>query len=76
MFRSSAEAAQVTVRRSCAWFLVELAFNGESHALHVLAFKSVDAITSALDMFFDGELEMPDGMNVKAHPANVLRAAR
>lgn len=43
--------------------------------MHVLAFKSVDAITSALDIFFDGECEMPDGMNVKASPANVLRAA-
>lgn len=56
-------------------FSVSLSFDGERHDLHILAFKACDAVASALDMFFDGECEMPDGMNVKASPDNVLRAA-
>ena len=56
-------------------FFVTLSFGAERHELNVLAFKSCDAISSALDLFFDGEYEMPDAMSIKARPANVLRAA-
>ncbi len=56
-------------------YSVTITIGREIHELHVLAFKSCDAIASAIDLFFDGEYEMPDAMSVKAHPANVLRAA-
>lgn len=56
-------------------FSVSLSFDGERHDLHILAFKACDAISNALDLFFDGEYEMPDSLSIKAHPANVLRAA-
>lgn len=56
-------------------FAVSLYFNGERHVLNVLAFKSCDAICSAVELFFDGEYEMPDGMKIDAQPANVLPRA-
>ena len=59
----------------CRPYSVTLRFGGKRHDMHVLAFKSCDAIANALDLLFDGEFEMPDGMQISAHPANVLRAA-
>lgn len=56
-------------------FSVTMCFEGQTHHKHVKAFKSADAISTALNDFFCGESEMPDEMSVKAHPANVLRAA-
>ena len=69
------KTAEVMVAPKLHPFLVTITIGRESTELTVLAFKSCDAITTAIDLFFDGEYEMPDSMTVKAHPANVLRAA-
>ena len=68
-------AAEVLVSPMLRPVCVTITIGREVHELHVLAFKSCDAISSAIDLFFDGEYEMPDEMSIKAHPANVLRAA-
>ena len=56
-------------------YSVTITIGREIHELTVLAFKSCDAVCNAIDLFFDGEYEMPDAMSIKAHPANLLRAA-
>lgn len=72
---SAAPAPAVFVSPVLRPFFVTLSFGVERHELNVLAFKSCDAISCALDLFFDGEYEMPEAMSIKARPANVLRAA-
>ena len=56
-------------------YIVTMTINSERHEINVLAFKSCDAICNVIDMYFDGEYEMPDSMSIKESPANVLRAA-
>lgn len=76
IFREFAEAInQVHVSPMLRPFAVTITIGRQVHELHVLAFKSCDAISSAIDIYFDGEYEMPDEMSIKARPANVLRAA-
>ena len=67
--------APVNVSPQLRPYCVTITIGREINELHVLAFKSCDAIASALDLYFDGEYEMPEAMSVKAHPANLLRAA-
>lgn len=76
MFRGQGSlASPVAVSQMLRPYRVTIAFNGERHELNVLAFKSCDAICSAIELFFDGEYEMPDGMRIDAQPANVLPRA-
>lgn len=72
---SAAPAPAVFVSPVLRPFFVTISFGAERHELNVLAFKSCDAISSAIDLFFDGEYEMPDAMSIKARPANVLTRA-
>ena len=67
--------APVGVSPALRPFAVTMTFDGQCHEITVLAFKSCDAICYAIDTYFDGSDEMPDGMTVKASPANLLRAA-
>ena len=69
------KTAEVMVSPQLRPFLVTITIGREIHEMHVLAFKSCDAVCNAIDLFFDGEYEMPDSMSIKAHPANILRAA-
>ena len=76
LFRELGEAlSPVQVSPQLRPYSVTITIGREIHELHVLAFKSCDAICNAIDLFFDGEYEMPDAMSIKAHPANLLRAA-
>jgi hypothetical protein len=57
-------------------FAVRFTIGAEVHDLNVIAFTSCDAICMAIDIFFDGEDNMPvDGMKVDVHPMNFLPAA-
>ena len=73
MFRN--DLATDVLVSPCRPYSVTLHFDGKRHDMHVLAFKSCDAIATVLDLMFDGDQEMPESMSIKAHPANVLRAA-
>ena len=68
-------AADVLVSPQLRPYSVTITIGRHVQDMHVMAFKSCDAITTAIDLYFDGEYEMPDSMTVKANPANVLRAA-
>ena len=68
-------AADVLVSPQPRPYSVTITIGRESFEIYVLAFKACDAVCNAIDLFFDGEYEMPDSMSIKAHPANVLRAA-
>lgn len=67
--------ADVLVSPRLRPYSVTITIGRESTEIYVVAFKSCDAICNAIDLFFDGEYEMPDAMSIKAHPANLLRAA-
>lgn len=57
-------------------FAVRFTIGAEVHDLNVIAFTSCDAICMAIDIFFDGEDNVPvDGMKVDVHPINVLPSA-
>lgn len=56
-------------------FCVSIHFNGEDHELNTVAFTACDAITRAIDIFFDGEEAMPDDLRIEAQPMNLLPAA-
>jgi len=44
--------------------------------LNVVAFTSCDAITKAIDIYFDGEDPLPsEGMEIVVHPRNLLPSA-
>ena len=70
-----APVADVQVSPRLRPYSVTITIGREVHELNVLAFKSCDAVCNAIDLFFDGEYEMPDSMSIKARPSNVLRAA-
>ena len=56
-------------------FEVQIKTGAEEETINVMAFTSCDAITMAIDIFFDGEDLMPtDGMTIRANPAQ-LKAA-
>ena len=65
----------VSVLPELRTFSVTLCFNGQTHHMLVDAFKSADAISSALNDFFNGDCEMPDVMSVQAIPLDEMRAA-
>lgn len=56
-------------------FSVSIRFNGQTHQLNTVAFTACDAITRAIDIFFDGEEVMPDDLRIEARPMNLLPAA-
>ena len=44
--------------------------------INVMAYTSCDAICKAIDLFFDGDEPMPaDGLEIEAHPLNLLPSA-
>lgn len=71
----SKPAADVQASPQMRPYLVTITIGRAALELHVLAFKSCDAICLAIDLHFDGEYEMPESMSIQALPANVLRAA-
>lgn len=57
-------------------FAVSIRIAGKPQEINVLAFTSCDAICNAIDIFFDGDEPMPaDGLEIEAHPINVLPSA-
>ena len=57
-------------------FAVTLRMADKTEAINVLAFTACDAITRAIDIYFDGEDQMPmDGLAIDAKPMNLLRSA-
>jgi len=56
-------------------FCVSIRFNGQTHELNTVAFTACDAITRAIDLYFDGEEVMPDDLRIEAQPMNLLPAA-
>lgn len=57
-------------------FAVSIRIAGKPQTINVLAFTTCDAICKAIDIYFDGEEPMPaDGLEIEAHPMNLLPAA-
>lgn len=68
--------AAVSVSPTLHAFDVRIWINGELHELNVMAFTSCDAITKAIDIYFDGEEAMPEGLEISARPyGQIPRAA-
>ena len=75
-FRSASAPAPVKVSPVLRPFSVSIRAGSQPHVVNVLAFTSCDAICSAIDIFFDGNEPMPaDGLEVSAHPMNLLPSA-
>lgn len=73
---SAAPAPVVFVSPVLRTFAVSFRFAGELHEINVLAFTSCDATCSAIDMFFDGDEEMPvGGLEIKVSPINAVPRA-
>lgn len=57
-------------------FAVSIRIAGKPQTINVLAFTTCDAICNAIDIFFDGDEPMPaDGLEIEAHPLNLLPSA-
>ena len=57
-------------------FVVTIRTGAKPEELNVLAFTTCDAICNAIDIFFDGDEPMPaDGLEIEAHPLNLLPSA-
>lgn len=68
--------APVKVSPTLRPFEVSIRIAGEPQTVNVLAFTSCDAICNAIDIFFDGDEAMPaDGLEIEAHPMNLLPSA-
>lgn len=64
--------APVKVSPAMRPFAVSIRIAGKPQTINVLAFTTCDAI----DIFFDGNDPMPaDGLEIEAHPFNVLPSA-
>lgn len=55
-------------------FSVCLTFNGQAHELNTVAFTACDAISRAIDIYFDGDEPMPADLRIEANPLNLLAA--
>ena len=68
--------APVKVAPTMRPFEVSIRIGSKPQTLNVLAFTSCDAICKAIDIYFDGDEPMPaDGLEIEAHPMNLLPAA-
>ncbi|AEV24600.1 hypothetical protein Dsui_0180 [Azospira oryzae PS] len=57
-------------------FAVSIRIAGKPEVINVLAFTTCDAITTAIDIYFDGAEAMPtDGLEIEACPINILPSA-
>ena len=57
-------------------FAVTIRIAGKPQTINVLAFTTCDAICNAIYIFFDGDEPMPaDGLEIEAHPMNLLPSA-
>ncbi len=62
--------------KSSRVFEVELHIGAKSETLNVLAFTSCDAITRAIDIYFDGEDPMPvEGMMIRVRLSPLHKCA-
>lgn len=48
-------------------FSVCLTFNGQAHELNTVAFTACDAISRAVEIYFDGDEAMPIELRAEAH---------
>lgn len=68
--------APVKVSPALRPFAVSIRIAGKPQTINVLAFTTCDAICNAIDIFFDGDEPMPaDGLEIEAHPLNLLPSA-
>lgn len=74
----SAEARKPFIRQIAPRkrvFEVVITIGAKAESINVLAFTSCDAISMAIDIYFDGEDPLPtEGMTIRATPAQ-LKAA-
>lgn len=55
-------------------YAVTIRMVGKTEAINIIASNACDAITRAVDIYFDGD-DMPDGLAIDARPMNILRNA-
>lgn len=68
--------APVKISPALRPFEVSIRISGKPQTINVLAFTTCDAICNAIDIFFDGNEPMPaDGLEIEAHPLNLLPSA-
>ena len=64
------------VSKSVRPYAVTLRMLDKIETVNILAFTACDAITRVIDIYFDGEDNMPiDGLAIDARPMNILRSA-
>lgn len=57
-------------------YAVTLRMADKTEVVNILGINASDAITRAIDIYFDGEDQMPfDGLAIDAKPMNLLRSA-
>ena len=55
-------------------YAVTIRVVGKTESINIIASNACDAITRAIDIYFDGD-DMPDGLAIDARPMNILRNA-